>query len=79
MLVLGRRVGEEILIGDNVRLVVVSVRGNQVRLGFEAPREVPVRRSEVTRCRCPSMDPADSKIAVDPSESPNLGELVLSQ
>lgn len=47
MLVLGRRVGEEILIGDDVRLVVVGIRGSQVRLGFEAPPEVSIQRDEL--------------------------------
>jgi len=47
MLVLGRRVGEEIWIGDDIRVVVVDIRGNQARLGFDAPLEVSIRRSEV--------------------------------
>jgi len=67
MLVLGRKVGDEILIGENIRLVVVAIRGNQVRLGFDAPRDVPVRRSEID-CRYPrEADPADAGIeAADP-------------
>lgn len=47
MLVLGRRVGEEIWIGDDIRVVVVDIRGNQARLGFDAPLEVSIRRSEL--------------------------------
>ncbi|MCA9123614.1 MAG: carbon storage regulator [Planctomycetaceae bacterium] len=47
MLVLGRKVGDEIVIGEDIRLVVVSIRGNQVRLGFDAPRDVAVRRREI--------------------------------
>ncbi len=47
MLVLGRKVGEEILIGDSIRVLVVGLRGNQVRLGFEAPAEVRIRRREI--------------------------------
>jgi carbon storage regulator len=47
MLVLGRKIGEEILIGDKVRVVVVGIRGSQVRLGFDAPPEVSIRRDEM--------------------------------
>jgi carbon storage regulator len=47
MLVLSRKVGEEIVIGDEVRVRVVSVHGNQVRLGFEAPRTVAIQREEL--------------------------------
>lgn len=47
MLVLSRKVGEEIVIGDNIRVKVVAVQGNKVRLGFEAPNEVVIRREEI--------------------------------
>jgi carbon storage regulator len=47
VLVLTRKRGEEIVIGDNIRLTVVAVSGNQVRLGITAPPDVPVRREEV--------------------------------
>jgi len=47
MLVLSRKVDERILIGDSVRLTVVSIRGNQVRIGFEAPADVPIFREEL--------------------------------
>ncbi|MBF7143511.1 carbon storage regulator CsrA [Pseudomonas sp. hsmgli-8] len=49
MLVLTRVVGEEIIIGDNIRLKVLSVSGSQVRLGVDAPREVEVHRAEIYR------------------------------
>ena len=54
MLVLRRKVGDEILIGDSIRLVVVAIRGKQVRLGFEAPQQVSVRRGEIEN-RCPDV------------------------
>lgn len=47
MLVLTRRAGESIVIGDEVRVVVLDVRGDTVRLGIEAPRSVQVHRAEV--------------------------------
>jgi len=47
MLVLSRKVNQSIVIGDNVRIVVVSVDRDQVKLGIEAPREVSVHRSEI--------------------------------
>jgi len=47
MLVLTRRAGESIVIGDEIRVVVLDVRGDTVRLGIEAPRTVQVHRAEV--------------------------------
>lgn len=47
MLVLSRKVGEEIIIGDNIRVRVLSIQGNQVRLGFVAPRSVAIQREEL--------------------------------
>ncbi len=49
MLVLTRRSGESVMIGDQVVVTVVEVRGDVVRLGIEAPREVRVHREEVYR------------------------------
>jgi len=47
MLVLSRKLGEEILIGNDVRLVVYRIGGNRVRLGIAAPDGVPVHRAEL--------------------------------
>lgn len=47
MLVLSRRVGEKLLIGDDVVVTVIEVRSDGVRLGIEAPREIRVHRAEV--------------------------------
>lgn len=47
MLVLSRKINQSIMIGDGIRIVVVGVDRDQVKIGIEAPREVPVHRSEV--------------------------------
>ena len=47
MLVLSRQKDESIMIGDNVEIVIVDVRGDKVRLGITAPKEIPVHRREV--------------------------------
>lgn len=47
MLVLTRQVDEQVLIGEDITITVVSVSGSQVRLGIEAPRSIPVHRREV--------------------------------
>ncbi len=47
MLVLSRKKNESIIIGDNIEIVVVDVKGEQVKIGIKAPREVSVHRAEV--------------------------------
>jgi len=47
MLILSRRIGESLTIGEDVTLTVLGVKGNQIRLGIKAPRGVPVHREEV--------------------------------
>ena len=47
MLILTRRIGEVLIIGDEVKLTVLGVRGNQVRIGVDAPRSVAVHRKEI--------------------------------
>jgi len=47
MLILTRRIGETIIIGDNVSVTVLGVKGNQVRLGVNAPKDVSVHREEI--------------------------------
>jgi carbon storage regulator len=47
MLVLSRQRDESIFIGDNIKITVVDIRGDKVRLGIEAPSEIPVHRQEV--------------------------------
>lgn len=49
MLILTRRVSETLNIGDEVKVIVLSVKGNQVRIGIEAPPDVAVHREEIYR------------------------------
>jgi carbon storage regulator len=47
MLILTRRVNESLMVGDDVTVTVLSISGNQVRIGVKAPRHVPVHREEI--------------------------------
>ena len=49
MLILTRKVGETLVIGDDVTMTVLGVKGNQVRIGINAPRDVSVHREEIYR------------------------------
>jgi len=57
MLILTRRVGETVMIGDQVVVTVLGVKGNQVRIGVKAPRDVSVHREEIfERIKCADAD-----------------------
>ena len=60
MLVLSRKVGQEILVGDNVRITVTKVSGNRVTLGVEAPDHVRILRGELEPIACSFEDDGDS-------------------
>ncbi|GMV69157.1 MAG: hypothetical protein AMXMBFR76_15960 [Pseudomonadota bacterium] len=47
MLILTRRVGETVMVGDEITITVLGVKGNQVRLGINAPKDVAVHREEI--------------------------------
>jgi len=74
MLVLSRKKNEAIKIGDDITLVIVEIRGDKVRLGIEAPKNVPVHRQEVydaIRRNTPADEPtpplsADPSVAAQP-------------
>ena len=75
MLVLSRRVGEEIVINDNIRVTVVAVKGDRVRLGIVAPRDVTVDRSEVHARRLQFGDPARVPVGTASDADVPLGVL----
>jgi carbon storage regulator len=47
MLILTRRVGETVMIGDNIAVAVISVKGTQIRIGIDAPKDVAIHRKEI--------------------------------
>ena len=49
MLVLSRRIGESIVIGGGITIKVMKIKGNAVQLGFDAPKEIPIHRSELRK------------------------------
>lgn len=67
MLVLSRQRDESIMIGDNIVITVVDIRGDKVRLGISAPTEIPVHRQEVYEAiqrenlRASQLDPKDAR------------------
>ncbi|MBR2695171.1 MAG: carbon storage regulator CsrA [Thermoguttaceae bacterium] len=88
MLVLSRKKNESIVINDNITIVVVEVRGDKVRLGIDAPKEVPVHRKEIydairsgekhneyttTHTPVPESDFTEVAAEVEKTLTPNLG------
>ena len=47
MLILTRRIGEALMVGDDINILVLGVRGNHVRVGISAPKNIPVHREEI--------------------------------
>lgn len=47
MLLLTRRTGESLVIGDNITITILSIKGNQIRIGIEAPKDIAVNREEI--------------------------------
>lgn len=65
MLVLGRKIGEKVLIGDDIWVMVVGIDGDRVKLGFAAPRGVPIAREELLRFD-------DARLGTAPGSEPKL-------
>ena len=67
MLVLSRKRDERIVIGDNIVITIVDVRGDKVRLGIEAPPEIPVHRQEIVDAlRRQAAAPSSAPPKIDP-------------
>jgi carbon storage regulator CsrA len=66
MLVLTRKLNERIVIGDNIRITVVGIRGHHVRLGIEAPQDVTILRDELQRFAAPAGDNGAQAAAAPP-------------
>lgn len=69
MLVLSRKPGEQIVVGDNIRITVVAVSGGRVKIGIDAPDEVAIHRSELldwllTDAKTRVASPQDERLAV---------------
>jgi carbon storage regulator len=68
MLILTRRIGETLKIGDTIDVTILGVKGNQVRIGVNAPKNVPVHREEVySRIK-------EEQIQADPARLTNSGQ-----
>lgn len=67
MLVLSRKKDEKIIIGDTITLMVISIQGDKVRLGIEAPRDVSIHREEVYRAIMRERGEASEDVCPPPS------------
>lgn len=66
MLALSRRVGESIMVGNDIEITIIEVKGEQVRLGINAPKSIPIHRKEIyLQIKEENQEVADSTSALD--------------
>lgn len=65
MLTLTRKVGESVMIGDDVKVTILAVGATKIRIGFSAPSEIPVHREEVYRKIVDSLNPGRHEAIID--------------
>lgn len=70
MLVLSRKKGEKIRIGENIELTIVDIRGDKIRLGIDAPRDIPVHREEIARAIEKEQQSSEKVEVTEPSAQP---------
>ncbi|MCX7678603.1 MAG: carbon storage regulator CsrA [Spirochaetes bacterium] len=73
MLVLARKINESIMIGDDVEVIVIDIKGDQVKLGIKAPKQVSVHRKEVYE-EIQRENIAATKTELDPNVLKNISE-----
>ncbi len=80
MLILTRRAGETLMIGDEVSITVLGVKGNQVRIGVNAPKHVSVHREEIyQRIQREKSQKSGEQVAVEnPIEDDNFGNRIIT-
>ena len=75
MLVLARRLNESIMIGEDIEIVVIDIKGDQVKLGIKAPRKVTVHRKEIFEDIKGQNIAASQSVDFDPSKLRDLSDL----
>ena len=65
MLILTRRINESLIIGDNLTVTILGLKGNQVRIGVDAPRDVAVHRQELAQKQESAVDDGSSESSYD--------------